>query len=124
MSINFYYMQGCHYCDKAKDMLIKEINTGDIIVKSSKEAPENVTGFPFFVNTLTGKSQAGLPSSKDELYKTLDIKDVSENNCNCKQVQPKNDLQDYCFIVMKTVIMLSIIFLLFFGVMYLLGYKK
>ena len=36
MSILFYKMPGCGWCDKAESVLSKEISSGEIIVKSYK----------------------------------------------------------------------------------------
>lgn len=73
MSINFYYMTGCYYCDKAKEMLSKELASGEINLKSSNDAPSGVKGFPYFENPQTGASQSGLPQTKDQLYEKLGV---------------------------------------------------
>ena len=71
MSIIFFNMNGCGYCKKAKDMFSEEINNGFIIMKNHTEAPPNVNGFPFFINTKNGSTSAGLPKNIEELKKQL-----------------------------------------------------
>jgi hypothetical protein len=64
-------MDGCGYCKKAKDMFSEEINNGFIIMKNHTEAPPNVNGFPFFINTKNGSTSAGLPKNIEDLKKQL-----------------------------------------------------
>ena len=71
MSVTFYNMNGCGYCMKAKQMFAAEIESGEIIEKSSREAPPGTRGFPTF--TANGKSHSGLPASKAELYSKLGV---------------------------------------------------
>lgn len=69
MPIIFYNMSGCGYCVKAKKMFSEELKNGSMVLKPASEAPKGVRGFPTFV--YNGKTQSGLPSSKDILYKKL-----------------------------------------------------
>lgn len=69
MPILFYKMPGCGWCDKAENLLLREISSGEIIVKSYKEAPDGVGGFPYFM--YGDKSFSGCPPSKDHLYEKL-----------------------------------------------------
>lgn len=69
MPIIFYFMNGCGFCDKAKNMFANEISSGDIVVVPSSKAPSGVNGFPHFSHN--GKSHSGLPQSKKQLYDKL-----------------------------------------------------
>ena len=59
MPVVFYHMEGCGFCEKAKDELVDEIASGKVIIKDSKEAPAGVRGFPHFVNEDNGKTVTG-----------------------------------------------------------------
>ena len=69
MTITFYYMEGCGYCRKAKELLSDPIAKGEVIVVSSTKAPPGVRGFPHF--THGDKQHSGLPQSTSALYKKL-----------------------------------------------------
>jgi glutaredoxin len=69
MSIIFYSMNGCGYCQKAKQMFNDEISSGLMVVKPASEAPDGVRGFPTFA--YNNKMHSGLPGSKKELYTKL-----------------------------------------------------
>ena len=69
MSITFYTMSGCGFCNKARNMFSDEISSGEVTVVDSSRAPKNFRGFPTF--TYNGKHHSGLPSSKNELYSKL-----------------------------------------------------
>ena len=71
MTITFYSMGGCGFCDKAKAMFKDEIASGEMVVKPSSEAPAGTRGFPTF--TANGKSHSGLPRSKEDLYSKLGV---------------------------------------------------
>jgi len=71
MSVTFYTMVRCGFCNKAKEMFKDEIASGEMVVKPSSEAPAGTRGFPTF--TANGKSHSGLPSSKEELYSKLGV---------------------------------------------------
>ena len=74
MTILLYVMDGCGYCDKAEKLLQNEINTGEIVKKNSKEAPQGLfNGFPGFLNTSNRLTHTGLPSNKDQLYSKLGL---------------------------------------------------
>jgi len=62
-------MPGCGWCDRAENLLSPQISSGEIIVKSYKEAPEGVSGFPYFM--YGDKSLSGCPQSKEHLYEKL-----------------------------------------------------
>lgn len=79
MNIIFYNMEGCGYCMKAKQLLKKEIDNKEIIVRPSSEAPADTEGFPTFV-AANGKMYSGLPSSKEELYSNLGFKEKYQDN--------------------------------------------
>ena len=72
MSIIFYKMPGCGWCDKAENLLSSQISSGEIIVKSYKEAPRDASGFPYFM--YGNKSFAGCPQSPEHLYEKLGYK--------------------------------------------------
>lgn len=77
MTINFYSMDGCGYCDLSKQLLKKEINTGEVKLVSHKEAPAGVMGFPYFTKESGNriqKSFAGYPGTKENLYHNLGMK--------------------------------------------------
>jgi hypothetical protein len=78
MSIIFYKMPGCYYCDKAEELFKDEIAQGVIVVKPSTEAPPRVSGFPFFVNPNNGTSHTGFPGTKTTLYNKLEVDPTQE----------------------------------------------
>lgn len=67
--ITFYSMEHCPHCDKARKALEHEIRSGKVVVKSSKEAPGGVRGFPYFMST-NGKQATGF-STKEKLFEQL-----------------------------------------------------
>ena len=71
MTITFYSMDRCGFCNQAKAMFKDEIASGEMVVKPSSEAPAGTRGFPTF--TANGKSHSGLPRSKEELYSKLGV---------------------------------------------------
>lgn len=88
MPIILYFMNGCGYCVKAKDMFKEELKSGFMIMKHSSEAPSNIKGFPTF--EYKGKTVSGLPSSKKELYEKLGVDDIKEN-----YTKYKNPLENF-----------------------------
>ena len=70
MSIDFYSMPGCGFCQRAEELFSTELGNGTMVKKPSSEA-KGVTGFPHF--TFNEKTHTGLPSSKAELYTKLDF---------------------------------------------------
>ena len=76
--IIFYNMPGCGFCQKAQEILSEYIKNKSVVVKNYKEAPSNVNGFPYFVNTENKKSYTGLPSSVEKLFQELDA-ELREN---------------------------------------------
>lgn len=79
MSITFYSMNGCHFCDKAKNILKQQIDNGTIIVKPSSEANGEFNGFPSFKNHQNGKTHSGCPKSYEDLKQLLDHSENKEN---------------------------------------------
>ena len=75
--INFYYMNGCGYCKKAKHMLENDISNKNIVIKETSDAPKGVRGFPHF--TYKDKSFSGAPPSKEKLFDELGFNDSIEN---------------------------------------------
>jgi glutaredoxin len=71
--ILFYYMNGCGFCDKAKNLLAPQIQSGEVKVLSKDQVPSNVQarGFPLFTNENGTVKHEGLPSSFQELQKKL-----------------------------------------------------
>ena len=67
--INFYSMEGCGYCKKAQAELKEEIALGKVNLKSAKEAPAGVTGFPHFTSSSGATHTGFLP--KDQLLEKL-----------------------------------------------------
>ena len=67
--INFYSMEGCGYCKKAQAELKEEIALGKVNLKSAKEAPAGVTGFPYFTSSSGATHTGFLP--KDQLLEKL-----------------------------------------------------
>ena len=72
MSITFYNMHACGFCQQAKKMFAAEIESGEMIVKPSSEAPPDVKGFPTFV-AKNGTKHSGLTKTKQELYSKLGV---------------------------------------------------
>ena len=62
-------MQGCGHCNKAKKDLENEILSGQVVIKSSADAPPGTRGFPFFMST-NGKQATGF-STKEKLFEQL-----------------------------------------------------
>ena len=71
MSITFYSMKGCHFCDKATKILKQQISEGTITVKPSSDANGEFTGFPSFKNHQNGKTHSGCPESYEHLKQLL-----------------------------------------------------
>ena len=69
MTITFYFMNGCGFCTKAKEMLATEISNGEISIIPSSQAPKGINGFPTF--SYKGKTHSGLPKTKEQLYNKL-----------------------------------------------------
>ena len=67
--ITFYSMEGCGYCKKAQAELKDEIALGKVNLKSAKEAPAGVTGFPHFTSSSGATHTGYLP--KDQLLEKL-----------------------------------------------------
>lgn len=67
--ITIYSMEGCGFCNKAKVELSEEIKNGHVVVKSSKEAPEGIRGFPYFTSSSGATHTGYLP--KDKLLEKL-----------------------------------------------------
>ena len=70
-SINFYFMKGCGFCQKAKEMLQPQIDSGMIVMLSHSDAPTGVSGFPYFTSRTTKKSHTGAPQDFPSLLKSL-----------------------------------------------------
>ena len=69
-----FYQMGCPFCEKAADMFRNEIKTGLMLVLPSSQAPNDVMGFPHFVNAKDmNKSHTGLPQNKDDLTNKLKL---------------------------------------------------
>lgn len=71
MSITFYSMSGCHFCEQAKMILKQQIDNGTIVIKPSSDAKEKFSGFPSFENNQNGKTHSGCPRSYEDLKKIL-----------------------------------------------------
>ena len=69
--IEFYHMETCGYCKKAKELLKPHIELGHIVVKDASEANGRFQGFPAFNSPKTGKTHMGLPESYEALAKKL-----------------------------------------------------
>ena len=75
MTIIFFSMNSCGFCDKAGKLLEKHIHCGKIIKKPHTDANGKFSGFPAFLNTANGKTHTGLPSSAESLFEKLGYKD-------------------------------------------------
>lgn len=71
MSIIFYEMSGCHYCQMAKELLNDEIQKGIVLILPASSSPPGTRGFPFFVNKDNGLSYTGYPNDKQTLFEKL-----------------------------------------------------
>tara|TARA_A100001011_G_C14318207_1_gene848977 strand:- start:2049 stop:2381 length:333 start_codon:yes stop_codon:yes gene_type:complete len=71
--IIFYELKGCHFCDLSKDLLKPQIEQGLIVVKDSAEAPDDVKGYPTFVNPKNGKIHTGKPKNFQHLSEALEM---------------------------------------------------
>jgi glutaredoxin len=83
--INFYSMEGCGYCKKAQAELKEEIALGKVNLKSAKEAPAGVTGFPHFTSSSGATHTGYLP--KDQLLEKLG-ENIKEGYNNHPHKQP------------------------------------
>ena len=75
----------CVHCMTAEKALEKEIVSGEIKVFDADVAQQHhhqPRGFPFFVNSETGKSMAGWPGNIENLYKELGISKENYNGYN------------------------------------------
>ena len=81
--INFYYMENCPYCTKAKETLKDEIASGLVSIKSAKEA-NGASGFPYFVETTTGATHTGFMADKQKLFEKLGVKQNKETYHNAQ----------------------------------------
>jgi len=64
-------MPGCGYCRKSKTLLQPFIDNKTITVKHHTDAPDGISGFPHFVNTLNNETHTGYPGSVDNLFNIL-----------------------------------------------------
>jgi glutaredoxin len=67
----FYEMKGCPHCVSSKNALQSQIDSGEVVVKDAKEAPQGVRGFPHFESLKTGKSHSGAVKSMAQLDDAL-----------------------------------------------------
>jgi hypothetical protein len=76
MSIYLYSMgNACGFCIKAEKLFEEELNSGEMVLKTSKDkGAELFNGFPSFLNKKNGSTHSGLPSSKEQLYTKLGVK--------------------------------------------------
>lgn len=72
--VYFFSMgSGCGHCVNTEKLLAKEISNGEVIKKHYSEASE-ARGFPYFTSIDNpSKTVTGAPSSKEDLYRQLDI---------------------------------------------------
>ena len=98
--IQFYSMEGCGYCAKAKTMFAKLINDGVMCVlphtlaNAAADAAglERPTGFPFFMHTPKNgqsTSHTGCPTSQEELIKALIPAEPFRNRSVVPQRRPE-----------------------------------
>ena len=80
MTGNLYEMAGCVFCERSKQALENEINSGLVVVKPASEAGGRFNGYPAFENTLNGRVHLGAVNSYQELVEKLDIIDISIEN--------------------------------------------
>ena len=73
MTIIFFSMNKCGFCDKAEKLLKPYIDNGKIHKKSHTEANGKFSGFPAFLNTANGNTHTGLPSSAESLFQKLGV---------------------------------------------------
>jgi glutaredoxin len=66
-----YEMKGCPHCVSSKNALQSQIDSGEVVVKDAKEAPQGVRGFPHFESLKTGKSHSGAVKSMAQLNEAL-----------------------------------------------------
>ena len=75
LKIVVYTMEGCHFCEKLKQMLIHFLDFVEFKIGTDPRIAreiEGVRGFPFIKSHKTGKTKMGLPSSVEELVKHLE----------------------------------------------------
>lgn len=73
--INFYKMPGCGFCVRAEQMLKSHIDSGVITIVPHTDAQPGISGFPHFDAPSTGKTHTGAPSSANELFSVLGLKE-------------------------------------------------
>ena len=94
LKIDFYYSTNCGYCVKAKEMLEKDgILSAFNMKDSSGGLPQGVTGVPAFLSKATGKVHVGKPSSSDELYNKLSVKENFGPHISGQYYEYKNYLE-------------------------------
>ena len=76
--INFYFMDGCGFCEKAKKAIKAAGKEHLFNIKSKEEAPKDVRGFPHFEKG--GKSQTGYKADINKLIAELSLMTIHKNN--------------------------------------------
>jgi hypothetical protein len=92
--IYLFVINGCGFCDKAKDMYKKHIENGLVVVKDISEAPGNPSGAPLFVNDKNNSSHLGLvepPVLVEKLKITPDNTNI-KTSCGAS----KSSIESYC----------------------------
>lgn len=87
--IIFASMDGCGFCEKAKQHLAQEIKAGKVKLVEASEAKEyglNGTGFPQFKSMLTNKTTMGF-KDKDKLLDDLGHSNKEESSSKNQKVK-------------------------------------
>lgn len=72
MSIKFYSMERCSYCQNTRDLFARELQNGEMVELPASMAANivpKVLGYPYFA--YNGKSHTGFPGNKQTLYDKL-----------------------------------------------------
>ena len=96
-TIQFYSMDGCGYCAKAKTMFADKIASGEMCVLPAAKAAAAAaaaglpppSGFPFFMSTVTKQSHTGCPKNPQALLTALGHTESFRNRCVVPQRRPE-----------------------------------
>jgi len=123
MSITFYSMSGCHFCDKAKNILKPQIDNGTIVVKPSSQSNGEFKGFPSFKNNQNGRTHSGCPRTFGELKQILDYSENKENYQH-NNLQVSDIAEKSCPKKMVPLIIAGVIIVILLTVIVFMAMKK
>jgi hypothetical protein len=81
-------MENCGHCETTKVMFEKELESGEIEMRSSEDAGGRFRGFPSFLNTDNDMVHTGRPNDKQDLYKILGVMESYNDDIPLYYVSP------------------------------------